>query len=257
MVTRLEYHQRMRRSISAFIASVSVMALMFFFVASSHAQVNGPPASVTSPGFGGNPINGAAPSVTSLGPHGYPSGPVFVGPPVDGGHRGHGKDGRGSKDGRDGREHHGHDGQSGALLYAVPVPYAVDQNAPEPPEAEGSDADAADQGGPTVFDHRGPGRVYDSPERDVKPSHAKAAEVAEAEEPPAEPEPPQEPTLLVYKDGRSVEVGNYAIQGATLFDLTPGHRRKIALMDLDLDATRKQNEERGVTFQLPSSYKAK
>jgi hypothetical protein len=53
-----------------------------------------------------------------------------------------------------------------------------------------------------------------------------------------------------------MEVGNYAIQGATLFDLTPGHKRKVALMDLDLEATRRQNDERGVTFQLPSSYKA-
>lgn len=252
MVTTLEYHQRMRRSISAFIASVSVMALMLFFVASSHAQVNGPPASVTSPGFGGNPINGTAPSVTSLGPHGYPSAPVFVGPRGDGGHHGHGRDGKDGRDGRNGRDH-GHDG-AGALLYAVPVPYAVEEGAVDNQDAPANEAD--DQGGPTVFDHRGPGRVYDAPERDVRPSHAKAAEVAD-EEPPAEPEPPQEPTLLVFKDGRSVEVGNYAIQGPTLFDLTPGHRRKIALMDLDLDATRKQNEERGVTFQLPSSYKAK
>jgi hypothetical protein len=257
MAMILEYHLRMRSSISARIALVSVMALTLFFVASSHAQVNAPPASVTSPGFGGHPINGPAASVTSLGPHGYPSGPVFVGPPVDGGHRGRGKDGRGGKDGRDGREHHGHDGQSGgALLYAVPVPYAVDESAADTPGAEANDADAVDQGGPTVFDHRGPGRAYDPYERDLKPSHARSVEATD-EEPPAEPEPPQEPTLLVFKDGRSVEVGNYAIQGATLFDLTPGHRRKIALMDLDLDATRKQNEERGVTFQLPSSYKAK
>ena len=42
-------------------------------------------------------------------------------------------------------------------------------------------------------------------------------------------------------------------QGSTLFDLTPGHRRRILIADLDLDATRKQNDERGVTFQLPQS----
>jgi hypothetical protein len=58
--------------------------------------------------------------------------------------------------------------------------------------------------------------------------------------------------LLVFKDGRKLEVGNYAIVGATLFDLTPGHPRKIALADLDLEATRRQNDDRGVTFELPT-----
>jgi hypothetical protein len=34
-------------------------------------------------------------------------------------------------------------------------------------------------------------------------------------------------------------------------DLTRGHSRKIPLTDLDLEATRKQNDDRGVTFQVP------
>jgi hypothetical protein len=71
-----------------------------------------------------------------------------------------------------------------------------------------------------------------------------------------EPDPPLPPTLLVFKDGRTLEVANYAILGPTVFDLTPGHRRKIPVMDLDLEATRKQNDERGVTFQLPQSVRA-
>jgi hypothetical protein len=61
---------------------------------------------------------------------------------------------------------------------------------------------------------------------------------------------------LVFKDGRKLEVGNYAIVGSTLFDLTPGHPRKVALSDLDLDATRQQNDEHGVIFQLPPSAQA-
>ena len=36
-----------------------------------------------------------------------------------------------------------------------------------------------------------------------------------------------------------------------LYDLTPGHRAKIALADLDLTATAKQNDDRGIDFQLP------
>ncbi len=64
------------------------------------------------------------------------------------------------------------------------------------------------------------------------------------------------PTVLVFKDGHQSEVENYAIFGQTLFDLTPGHRRKIALADLDLVATEKQNDDRGVTFQLPPGTQA-
>jgi hypothetical protein len=41
-----------------------------------------------------------------------------------------------------------------------------------------------------------------------------------------------------------------------LFDLTPGHARRVALADLDLEATRKQNDDRGVTFQLPQPPQA-
>ncbi|HXX01791.1 MAG TPA: hypothetical protein VEJ00_11280, partial [Candidatus Acidoferrales bacterium] len=65
-----------------------------------------------------------------------------------------------------------------------------------------------------------------------------------------------EPTVLVFKDGEKLEVGNYAIVGATLFDLSPGHHRKITLADLDLDATQKLNDDRGVIFQLPASSQA-
>ena len=242
-----EYHKVMRRSISASTLFAALFVVLLL-VASSMGQVNGPPASVTSPGFGGNRINGPAPSVTSLGPHGYPSGPPHFSGSVDGPRHGrgdHGKD-------RDG-DHRRSDNSDGAVWYAYPVPYAVeDSGAVENPPAEPNDPE--DQGGPTVFDRHGSGpHAYPPPEKDVVPAHA--TQMTE-KEPPSEPDPPQEPTLLVFKDGRTVEVGNFAIQGGTLFDLTPGHRRKIALADLDLDATRKKNDERGVTFQLPSTYKA-
>jgi hypothetical protein len=62
--------------------------------------------------------------------------------------------------------------------------------------------------------------------------------------------------MLVFKDGHKLEVGNYAIIGQTLFDMTPGHARKVPLADLDLEATRRQNDDRGITFQLPISSKA-
>src|SRR6266566_1728229 len=68
-----EYHDSVRHSISASIVVLSLLALPTIFLSSSHAQINGVPASVTSPGFGGRVINGTPSSVTSLGPRGYSS----------------------------------------------------------------------------------------------------------------------------------------------------------------------------------------
>ena len=64
------------------------------------------------------------------------------------------------------------------------------------------------------------------------------------------------PTELVFRDKHTEEVQNYAIVGSTLYDLTDGHRRKIPLADLDLTATAKQNDDRGVDFQVPRGSEA-
>jgi hypothetical protein len=139
------------------------------------------------------------------------------------------------------------------LGYAVPVPYAVDLGATDADDANADDPDAQYQGGPTIFDRRGSGAAsYIPPVKDVPTPHA----VRDADATPADPDPPQAPTLLVFKDGHKVEVGNYAIVGPTLFDLTPGHPRRVLLADLDLEATCQQNDDRGVTFQLPPSAQA-
>jgi hypothetical protein len=160
-----------------------------------------------------------------------------------------------------GHHHHRRDSSPAVLLYPVPVPYAVDLSGTGYDDAS-DDSDANYQGGPTVFDRRGPGAdSYIPPVRDASGPHGalnSAREVAE---------PPQAPTLLVFKDGHDLEVGNYAIVGETLFDLTPGHTRRVALADLDLNATRKKNQDRdrdkdrdqnrekdrGVTFPFPAS----
>jgi hypothetical protein len=65
----------------------------------------------------------------------------------------------------------------------------------------------------------------------------------------------QPSTVLVFKDGHHSDVLNYAIVGDTLFDLGGGRTRKILLADLDLAATHKANDERGVDFQIPASAK--
>ena len=65
---------------------------------------------------------------------------------------------------------------------------------------------------------------------------------------PAKPDPA---TVLVFRDQHRQEISNYAIAGGTLWVLNEQSARKIPLADLDLDATAKANDERGVEFQLP------
>jgi hypothetical protein len=68
------------------------------------------------------------------------------------------------------------------------------------------------------------------------------------------PEPPAPATVLIYRDGHQAEVHNYAVVGQTLWIFSEERARKVALADLDLDASRSANEARGVEFavQLPT-----
>src|SRR5690349_13175418 len=66
------------------------------------------------------------------------------------------------------------------------------------------------------------------------------------------------PAILVYRDGHSEEVSSYSIIGPTLYTKSDywtsgAWTRKIQVADLDLPATIKQNQVRGVKFDLPSS----
>jgi hypothetical protein len=58
-------------------------------------------------------------------------------------------------------------------------------------------------------------------------------------------------TVLVFRDEHKQEVQNYAIVGQTLWNFNPQHTQKIPLSDLDIPATTKANDERGVDFHLP------
>ncbi|HUA16158.1 MAG TPA: hypothetical protein VMG31_12750 [Verrucomicrobiae bacterium] len=241
MASRVEYHVGVRRLIPATIGLFASLAVAAVLISPAFAQINGAPASVTSPGFGGRAVNGPPASVTSLGPRGYaPSGRATFStsaPAVAPPHEGH---------------HHHQDPypEGYGAVYAVPVPYAVD--APPPPDdATADDSDSDYQGGPTVFDRRGSGAdSYVPPAANVpRPHGAQTVEDLSATQ-------PQESTVLVFKDGHTLEVANYAIVGSTLFDLTPGQHRKIPLSDFDLDATRKQNDDRGVMFQVPTLQQA-
>jgi hypothetical protein len=249
-----EYHIPVR---PLFSLSVAVLAVGLFVALPAAAQVNGAPASVTSPGFGGHAVNGPPASVTSVGPQGY--APPHHNTPLSSTGNGFHHDGDLHHDGghdRDGhRQHRSESGVGAPVWYAYPVPYAVEGAPTDDQQQEASDDDVDYQGGPTVFDRRGFGpRSYVPPTKDTPPAHS--AERMREEAPAVEPDPPMPPTLLVFKDGRTMEVANYAILGQTLFDLSPGHRHKFAIRDLDVEATRKQNDERGVTFQVPQTIQA-
>jgi len=63
---------------------------------------------------------------------------------------------------------------------------------------------------------------------------------------------PQPTTILVFRDGHQLEIGNYAIVGDTLYNMAgTNETHKILLADLDLDKTIKVNQARGYDFRLP------
>jgi len=66
----------------------------------------------------------------------------------------------------------------------------------------------------------------------------------------------QPATVLVFRDQRKKEVQNYAIVGQTLWNFAPQHVEKIPLSELDLTATVKANDDRGVSFEVPASREA-
>lgn len=232
------------------------------------AQARGVPASVTSIRRGANFSDsppGVAASVTSLGPLGFGrccgSG-VHVGAGVSFGHnpRFHVNFGFGHH-----RRRHPvfvpvHVGYPVyPVYYAQPQPEVVIVEEPEPPA-------------PTIFERRStraPAPVYrDEPLADERGRDADSrygehrfGEEPRASRPRSDEDEPDDvaeqtveervPTVLVFRNGTTREVRNYAIVGEQLFDLDAHRARKIPLADLDLAATVQRNDERGVDFTLP------
>ncbi|HEY1660344.1 MAG TPA: hypothetical protein VGG14_18475 [Candidatus Sulfotelmatobacter sp.] len=61
------------------------------------------------------------------------------------------------------------------------------------------------------------------------------------------------PTVLIFRDQHREEVQNYAIVGETLWTFAPQKTRKISLDDIDIPATQKANDERGLDFRVPGA----
>ena len=58
-------------------------------------------------------------------------------------------------------------------------------------------------------------------------------------------------TTLVFRDGKTERIQNYAIVGRTLWVFNQQRSRKIPVSELNIPATRKVNEDHGVEFSLP------
>ena len=218
-----------------------------------YSQVHGVPASVTSFGFGGNisPAPGVPASVTSLGPNGF----NFV-PPVNGrccfntffpGQQFSSIPSdqfRSRLNLRDLNRHH-HFGPIFTPGYVVAYPYPVGV----PYAVEGDEEDQEYTSDSSALNRRRLGDVHS--QRNAEDAFA-GAESPVASSSATAPVSAQPATVLIYKDGHRVEVENYAIVGETLFEFADGLTHKVQLADLDLPATQKANDERGVEFHAPA-----
>jgi hypothetical protein len=101
-------------------------------------------------------------------------------------------------------------------------------------------------------------------EQPSQPESERTSELAHAVH-PATPrrtqaaEPPSElpPAVLVFRDGHEEEIRKYMILGATIYTSADywsrgSWTRKIQIVELDVPATLKLNQERGAKFSLPS-----
>jgi hypothetical protein len=260
MVSKLGYDSYVKRLNSAPVAALAlVLGGLVFVSPNASAQINGTPASVTSINSGGrlNSSPGTPASITSLGPNGVqprnqffnqpaccinPLFPVNPNPPLIPRHRR-----------RSGQFFPG----GGAVYVPYAYPVVGDYDAGDAPadQQENQRQDQDDyRGGPTIFDRRGPGQPAPS-YADAYPQRPRRSQTEPTATPAAPPDdtpvPDQPQTLLVFKDGHQLEVQNYAVIGDTLYDLTPGRHHKIAIADLDLATTAKQNDDRGIDFRLP------
>jgi hypothetical protein len=86
--------------------------------------------------------------------------------------------------------------------------------------------------------------------------YARSASEPQSAQREAQSAPVLPDTVLVFRDQRKQEIRNYAIVGQTLWNFSPQRTEKIPLTDLDLSATTKANDERGLTFRVPAPGEA-
>jgi hypothetical protein len=245
--------------------ATSAAAQGFGFHGGGTISPRGVPASVTSLGFGGHPgIHGVPASVTSLGFgarnnfRGVPGSVTSTGFGASNGFRGfpgNHSSGFGFRNGFhqrpfERRRHHIH---QPFVFYSpyygsyAPYPYPYYINGDDYSQDDSSAYSAAETRDYRDDDDR---RVLEDDYRGgLNPPREQVSRQA------SEPVVAQPSTVLIFKDGHQQEISNYAIVGATLYDLSDGRSKKVQLADLDLTATMKENDQRGVEFQLPATAK--
>jgi hypothetical protein len=111
-------------------------------------------------------------------------------------------------------------------------------------EDRGNEIQAANEMNQQSLDEQQIGRKEDQDVYARSVPQPREAERAEA---------PVPPTVLVFRDQHKQEVQNYAIVGQTLWNFAGSRTQKIPLDDLDLPATVKANDDRGVDFRVPGA----
>lgn len=240
-------------------APIALMTLGMFLVSLASAQTvgmhgngiapRGVPASVTSFGFGGHPgFHGVPASVTSLG---FGANNHFRGVP------GHVNSfGFGARNGFHERPfEHGRRRIHRPFMVYSPYyggyaysPYAYPYYLND--EDYGDSASYDDPGS----DYRDYDRRNNDDRQVLDQDYRAGLDRPREQSSEGSPEPvaSQPSTVLIFKDGHQQEISNYAIVGSTLYDLSDGRSKRLQLEDLDLSATVKENDQRGVEFQLPA-----
>ncbi len=214
-----------------FIVGIAVLSSAVVCV----AQVNGVPASVSSPTNSGGLFsrNGIPAGVGSLGPQGYsPVSDNFVpvGPPR-----------------RD---------RLGRVVLAAPIPlyyygYPLVYLPVEPPANTRRVSAPQYQSEPQkiiveIRDTRPPAPV-------AKEVVAEKAPAAIREERRAEVELPRVATVFIFRDGSRKDLKDFAITPTELIDLSEGLIRRSPLDALDRAATLKANADQGVELHFPAA----
>jgi len=245
------------------LALISTLLLVAFQGAQAQVQFHGPPASITSPGPDGS-LHGVPASILSPTPVRNPNGRVFI--------NGHQRIPFGNPRLRHRRNFvpvpifiPAYDLSDLSVSEADP-PVSGQYASSEPEPAADADAvreayyrgahdalarqqQADSRYGEHYFDSREKSQGKAPAASEKKPEKTKAKEADPA--PTPEPEDVSPATVFIFKDGHKLETQNFAITGQTLFDFSGKTLRKIKLAELDLEATRKANDDLGIEVRLP------
>ena len=232
------------------------------FVSAAGAQIHGVPAGATSLGDGHNIFNppGIPAGATSLGPRGFaPSRSFGTRPPFGPTRR---------------EDEHARRViipvavplySYGAYPYLYPYTYS-DSTEMSTADYRVTDVPAASLATPQivvapvqqppqviVIDNRGVRDATDEEKQDAITA-SKAVKKPKVEAKPdakLEAEDVGPMTVLVFRDGTRKEVKNYAIMGKDLIELGTGALHRFPIESLDVAATQKENDVRGLDFKLP------